>query len=79
MYMKYPNRLKIYRKALKLTQAQVTTAIGLKSSNRLSRWEKGIAQPSLANALKLSKLYQIPIDYIFLESAGLRAVDEEVA
>jgi len=52
-----PNNLKKYREMHGYKQEQVTHLLGIKSTNRLSRWEKGIVMPSAQNLFKLSILY----------------------
>ena len=52
------NNLKEYRKKNKLTQKQVATCLGFKTSERISNWEKGYGVPGLVNLLKLSVLYR---------------------
>ncbi len=51
------NNLKQYRKLANLTQLEVAEALGFKSTDRISRWEKGNAFPHVLNALKLQNLY----------------------
>ncbi len=36
------------------------------SKNTLVNWEKGISEPTITQGRKLSELYNIPLDYIFL-------------
>lgn len=60
-----PNNLKRYRKMFGYRQDQVVTLLGLKSTNRLSRWEKGLAMPSAKNLFKLSILYHTLADQLY--------------
>ncbi len=48
-------------------QAEVVNILGLKSTNRLSRWEKGIAMPSAKNLFKLSILYHTLADQLYAD------------
>jgi transcriptional regulator with XRE-family HTH domain len=57
--MDIQNNLKHYRLLAHLTQEQVVEQLGLKSNNRLSRWEAGKAYPSVANLLLLAELYKV--------------------
>lgn len=57
--MKYPNKLKEFRKANGLKQYQVTRLLGYTYEDWLSKWEKGIAVPHLINLLKLCTIYGV--------------------
>ena len=59
------NNLKRYRLLASLTQQQVAAQLGLKSNNRLSRWEAGKAEPNIRNLLKLAKLYKQPVEQLY--------------
>jgi transcriptional regulator with XRE-family HTH domain len=60
------NKLKEYRIKAGLTQMNVTTKLNLQNSqNRISRWEAGIAIPSLQNLKRLSRLYKTKIENLF--------------
>lgn len=52
-----PNRLFKYRKLAGYSQKDAAHLIGLASATRLSRWERGLAYPSVPNLLKLCVLY----------------------
>ncbi|HRF76259.1 MAG TPA: helix-turn-helix transcriptional regulator [Chitinophagales bacterium] len=60
-----PNNLIKYRKMLGLKQEEVASYLGLKSTNRLSRWEQGLSMPSAQNLFKLSTLYHTLIDQLY--------------
>ena len=64
---KYPNKLKELRKTHKLTQKDVSTYLEFTGEERISRWEKGYALPSIPNLIKLSKLFKVHADEIYLE------------
>ena len=53
------NNLKEYRLRLGLKQSEVAEKLGMKSSDRISHWEKGVAMPSVINLFKLAKLYGV--------------------
>ncbi len=57
-------RVKIARKTLKVQQKEVAEALGI-SPSHLSEIESGKANPSTDFHLKLSKLYNISVEYIF--------------
>lgn len=54
-----PNRLRMSRRSSGLTQIAVAKKLGLQSTVRISRWEKGLSVPNLKNLLKLSLLYEV--------------------
>ena len=51
---KYPNSLREHRKAAGLRQHEVAKALGLKSTDRISRWENGAAVPHIKNLFHLA-------------------------
>ncbi len=51
-----PNRLRKYQ-MMGLSQQDVATFLGHKSTCRISRWEQGISMPSVLNLFKLAILY----------------------
>lgn len=71
-----PNLLKKYRRVRGLKQKDVARILDLKSASRISRWEKGLCLPSLANALRLAVVYRVMVDAIF--SDLLRDLREEI-
>lgn len=50
-----------------LTQDEVAKYMKV-SKNTIVNWEKGRNEPQITEAKKLSKLYKIPLDNIFLPS-----------
>lgn len=64
-YRKLPNKLNRHRRQCELTQKQVATVFGMKSPSRICRWERGSALPNLLHAIRLSMLYEVPIDSLF--------------
>ena len=60
-----PNNLKKLRLQCGLTQKEVAKAIGLQCENRLSRWENGIAMPSVKNLFRLCEIYKTAPNEIF--------------
>lgn len=50
-----------------LTQEDVAKKMKI-SKNTLVNWEKGKAEPTVSQGRKLSVLYKIPLDNIFLPS-----------
>lgn len=62
-----PNGLKKYRCMRGYTQTQVAKKLGMKQSNLISEWEKGITAPGLDNLLKLANLYNTLIEELYFE------------
>lgn len=60
-----PNNLRRFRKMHGYRQQQVVAYLGLKSTSRLSRWEKGVAMPCAKNLFKLSILYNTLSDQLY--------------
>lgn len=56
------------RKKLGLSQAELGQRVGV-SQTAVCRWETGAKQPSLNNMLKLSKVLEIPMDYLLNDIA----------
>lgn len=52
-----PNRLTKFRRVFHYTQTEVAQLIGVKPG-KISQWEAGKIQPSLAHLLLLSRLYR---------------------
>jgi len=58
-----PNKLKEYRVKAGLTQFDVMLKLGVRSTDRISKWEKGRKYPNVVNLLKLAKIYNVhPIE-----------------
>ncbi|GAA0297493.1 helix-turn-helix transcriptional regulator [Psychrosphaera haliotis] len=58
------NKLKELRTALKMTQADLATALEV-SRQTINAIEKGKFDPSLPLAFKFSRLFKLPIEEIF--------------
>ncbi len=55
----WENNLKQLRVERGYSQQKLAELVGLKCQNRLSRWEKGVAVPSLQNLVRLSQIYGV--------------------
>ncbi len=66
-YKRIPNTLRKYRRSMGLKQQDVARLLGIKSSSRISRWEKGEGIPNLVNAAKLAILYRSMVDSLFVD------------
>jgi transcriptional regulator with XRE-family HTH domain len=62
---KIPNNLKECRNRAKLRQIDVAEALGFKTTDRISRWEKGRAYPHIVNVFKMARLYQVTVEELF--------------
>ena len=62
-----PNNLLAHRKRVGLLQSDVAKALGLDCINRISRWENGIAMPSVENLFKLARLYGVKPEKLYEE------------
>ena len=74
--LRVANYLKRYRKVRGLSQKDVARIMGLRNSNRISRWEKGLAMPSAQNVFKLALIYRTMADALYMDI--LPALKEEV-
>lgn len=61
------NKLRRCRRLSGYKQREVAKLLGLKSSARLARWEKGKSFPSVPNLLKLSALYSTLANDFYFE------------
>lgn len=73
---KIPNRLRRYRILAGYKQCEVAQLLGLRCTDRLSRWEKGLSIPSLVNVLKLSTLYKTLVEELYFDT--LKEVRKEL-
>ncbi len=71
-----PNLLRKYRRVRGLKQKDVARILDLRSASRISRWEKGLCLPSLANVLRLVVVYRVMVDVIYPDL--LRDLREEI-
>lgn len=60
-----PNRLKHYRKNLRLLQTEVIQILNLGDLSTISRWEQGIAFPSTLHLFGLCWLYKTTIEQLY--------------
>lgn len=73
---KINNRLWLARKQSGLGQKQVARLLAHKTSNQISRYERGMRLPSLKTALKLEAIYHVSVRMLFPEH--FRRYQEEV-
>lgn len=65
--MKYiiNNNLRECRKRVNLKQSDVASALGFKSTDRISRWEKGTAYPHVRNLFHMAKIYGVQVEELY--------------
>ncbi len=63
----YPNSLRRHRKSAGLRQREVARALGLKTPERISKWENGAVLPKPWSLMKLAVLYHVPPQELFNE------------
>lgn len=68
------NRLRKHRRILGCTHEQMAKKLGLNNAKQYSRWERGIAQPSLRNLLRLGLVFKTLIEELFFEE---REIEKE--
>jgi transcriptional regulator with XRE-family HTH domain len=62
-----PNMLRHYRKQAGLRQVDVAAKLGFTSYDRISHWENGTAFPCVTNLFRLSALYKVPAQELYVE------------
>ena len=50
-----------------MTQEEVAKKMNV-SKNTVVNWEKGKTEPSISQSKQISKIYNMPLDYIFLST-----------
>jgi transcriptional regulator with XRE-family HTH domain len=58
------NRIKELRENIHYSQRELAVAIHTSQAN-LSRWEKGLNEPSIVECWKLAVFFDVTIDYLF--------------
>lgn len=68
--MKYLERIQISLAAARvnarMTQEEAAKKLGI-SKQTIVNWENGRAEPKTSQARELSKIYNMPLEYIFFE------------
>ena len=57
------NKINELRKLQNLSQRELATLIGTSQAN-LSRWEKGLNEPSIVECWKIADFFDVSIDYL---------------
>lgn len=74
--MKLNEKLSSLRKGKQMSQQDLADALNV-SRQAVSRWEVGIATPSLDNLLALSKLFEVPVEEIMGADRGNDVLERE--
>lgn len=71
-----PNNLKKYRKIAGYSQNDIALMLGFSYPSNISKWEKGLSQPSIEHLIILSQLYNsLPNElYSFLWQTSKKTV-----
>ncbi len=59
------NNLRHYRELKGLTQVQVAQHLGLKSSSRIAKWEKGTMYPHVRHFIRLLKFLEMDPNEVY--------------
>ncbi len=59
----YNNKIKELRNEQKLSQRQLAIALNTSQAN-LSRWEKGLIEPSIVECWKMADFFDVTLDYL---------------
>lgn len=61
--MKFLERLKIRRKKIKLTQAQIAEKLDI-SQQAYASWERRVKKPTQENLVKIAQVLDVTVDYL---------------
>ena len=61
--MQFPKRLIDLRESKDLRQNELAEAVGIQPNN-ISKYEKGISQPTIATLIKFSEFFSVSMDYL---------------
>jgi transcriptional regulator with XRE-family HTH domain len=53
------NRLRSFRRGMGYTRKQVARMVGLADKSPLSRWERGLAMPSMVQVFRLARICRV--------------------
>lgn len=63
----FSNTLRDHRQKAGLLQRDVALRLGLDCTDRLSRWENGLAVPSILNLFRLAAIYNVEPQVLYPE------------
>ena len=61
--MQFSDNLRLLRTKHRLSQKEIGDIVGI-SSQAISKWESGITQPDNESLIKLSKYFNVSVDYL---------------
>ncbi len=64
--MEFGEKLRILRKENKMSQEKLAERINV-SRQAISKWEQGMSIPDTDNIVRLSKFFQVPIEFFLLD------------
>ena len=76
MNTKTTNNLRLYRLKAGLRQIDVARILGKDFTDRLSRWENGLAMPNITNLFRLAEIYKVPPEQLYLDLR--QSVEKEI-
>lgn len=62
---KYPNNLRRHRDLAGLSRKQLARLLNVRNENMISRWERGLAMPSVINLMQMKILYRATTDVLY--------------
>lgn len=62
---KYQNKIADYRERMHLNTGAVAHLLGHRDASTLTAYERGQRLPSLENALRLSVILRVPVEFLF--------------
>ena len=78
MSTQFPERLRLYRKRKRLTQAQLAQWLGV-SQAAVAKWECGQAEPDINRLNRLSELFGVPLDCLCGDESPDRIASGNIA
>ena len=76
--MRLEEKLTALRREHKMTQAELAEALDV-SRQAVSKWERGIASPSMENLVCMGRLFGVPVEQLVDESLALQKKPVEMA
>lgn len=71
--MRFKDKLSALRKQHSMTQMELAEKLGI-SRQAISKWERGVAEPSTENLVSIGKLFNVPVDTLVDENLQLQQI-----
>lgn len=71
--MRFKDKLSVLRKQHSMTQMELAEKLGI-SRQAISKWERGVAEPSTENLVSIGKLFNVPVDTLVDENLQLQQI-----